>query len=64
MKKLICILLIIVVLTSLLTGCIGFYTCDFCREEKFGIMHKEDVLGTEITYCDDCKETLDWLRGQ
>ena len=64
MKKLICILLIAVVLTSLLAGCIGAFTCDFCNKEKFGVMHKEDVLGTKITYCDDCKAALDELRSK
>ena len=45
MKKLICVLLIVVVMTSLLAGCIGAFKCDGCGEDKFGIMHKEEVMG-------------------
>ena len=59
MKKLLCILLILVAMTSLLAGCIGAFTCDLCGEDKFGIMHKGEIMGGEITYCDDCKEEIE-----
>lgn len=62
MKKVICILLIIIVLVSMLTGCIDAFTCDFCGIE--GFMNQEDILGTKITYCDNCKRYLDELRSK
>lgn len=62
MRKLLCILLIVVVLSSLLSGCnIGYFTCDLCCEDTFGNMHREDVLGTEIVYCDECQKRLETL---
>lgn len=62
MKKLICVLLIVVVMTSLLAGCIGAFKCDGCGEDKFGIMHKEEVMGEEFTFCDDCHKELEELK--
>ena len=60
MKKLLCILLIVVVLSTLLAGCnIGYFECDLCGEETFGVKHEETILGTDITYCDECHEKLE-----
>lgn len=60
MKKLICVLLLVVTLASLLTAC-GKFTCDLCKESKFGKSYESEVLGSEITYCKDCKEKLEDL---
>lgn len=60
MKKLICVLLLIVVLASLLAGC-GKFECDLCGEEKTGKQHKEEIAGEELVICDDCYETLEDL---
>ena len=63
MKKLICVLLVIVALTSLLAGCVSYFECDLCGEEKFGVKHTDEVMGIEVEYCDECKEALDSLGG-
>ena len=60
MKKLICILLIVVLMSTLLFGCdFGYFECDLCGENTLGVMHKEKVLTTTITYCDDCHDQLE-----
>ena len=53
MKKLICLLLIVVVLATMLTAC-GSFTCDFCGEEGSGSGNTIKVLGEEGVLCDDC----------
>ena len=57
MKKIICVLLLVVVVASLLTAC-GKFECDLCGEEKTGKKYTEKVLGQEVTYCKDCYEGL------
>lgn len=61
MKKLICVMLMLVVLGSMLAGC---FTCDLCEESKL-ITEKnsESVFGQEINYCDECEEMLEDLAG-
>ena len=59
MKKLFALALVIVTMTTLLTGCIGIFECDLCKETKFGVKHEGEILGEEFTYCADCKEELD-----
>ena len=62
MKKLICVLLLVVMMTSLLAGCIGSFTCDVCGEDKFGIYTEEEILGEKITYCSDCKDEVQEVK--
>ena len=61
MKKILCVLLLIICMSSLLTGC---YTCDICGESKL-IFDKNDekVYGQEYSYCGDCKEDLEELSN-
>lgn len=61
MKKLICLLLVVVMLVSVLAACGESFTCDLCEEEKSGKKHTETLFGEELTICDDCKEELDAL---
>jgi hypothetical protein len=62
MKKLLCILLMIAVLSALLTGCnYGFFRCDLCGQDSFGNFHWETHLGVEIVYCDECCEIMEKL---
>ena len=57
MKKLICVMLMVVVLGSMLAGC---FTCDFCEESKLiTSKNSETYEGQEFVYCDDCKEELE-----
>lgn len=62
MKKLICVLLLIVVLATLFVAC-GKFTCDLCGEEKTGKRYTEEVWGEEVTYCDDCYQALKSFVG-
>lgn len=60
MKKFICVLLLVVMLGAMLTGC---YTCDLCGEDKIFGKNSENVYGQEVVYCDDCKEDLEELNS-
>ena len=62
MKKVICIVLLVVMLLTMFTGCVGKFECDLCGEEKFGVKNEGKVLGMTVTYCSDCKEGLDELK--
>ena len=57
MKKLICVLMVVVIMATMLTAC-GKFTCDLCKEEKTGKKHETEVLGEEVVYCDDCYNSL------
>lgn len=58
MKRVICVLLLVVMLATLLTAC-GKFQCDLCGEEKTGKKYEEEVLGQPVTYCKDCYEDLE-----
>ena len=62
MKKVICIALLVVMLLTMLTGCIGKFECDLCGEEKFGVKNEGSVLGMTVVYCNDCKDSLESLK--
>ena len=61
MKKVICLVLLVVMLLTMLTAC-GKFECELCGEEKFGSKNQGEVLGMTITYCNDCKEGLKELQ--
>ena len=57
MKKIICVLVLVVCFASLLTGC---YTCDICHENKVIFdRNKEEVFGNTYYYCNDCEDKLE-----
>ena len=58
MKKLICILLVVVMMATMLTAC-GKFKCDLCGEEKSGKKYTGEVLCEEVEYCKDCREDLE-----
>ena len=58
MKRLICILLVVVMMATLLTAC-GKFKCDLCGEEKSGKKYTDEVLGEEVECCKDCHEDLE-----
>ena len=60
MKKFISIILLVVVMATLLTAC-GKFECDLCGEEKSGKKYTEEILGEEVTYCQDCHDDLEEL---
>lgn len=62
MKRLVCIISLIVMLITMLTAC-GKFECDLCGKEKSGGKNKKEVLGEEIVYCDDCADGLSQLAG-
>ena len=61
MKKLICVLLVVVMMATLLTAC-GKFKCDVCDEEKSGKKYTEEILGEEIEMCKDCHEKAEELE--
>ena len=62
MKKVICIVLLVVMLMTMFTGCVAKFECDLCGEEKFGIKNEGNVLGMTVEYCNDCKKGLEELK--
>ncbi len=58
MKKIIAICALVVTVATLFAGCIKSFKCDLCGEEKFGICNTKTVFGTEIEYCNECKDQL------
>jgi hypothetical protein len=62
MKKLICVLLVVVMMATLLTAC-GKFKCELCGEEKSGKKHEGEVLGEKVVYCDECYKELEELKG-
>ena len=59
MKK-IAIVLLVAAMALSLVAC-GKFTCDLCKEEKFGKINTTSFLGQEIEYCNSCKDELDEL---
>ena len=62
MKKVICIVLLVVMMLTMFTGCVGKFECDLCGEEKVGVKNETSVLGIDVTYCNDCKKGLEELK--
>ena len=60
MKRIIALVLVIASLAILLCAC-GKFECDLCGKEKSGKKYTDELLGEEITYCEDCKEDLEDL---
>ena len=63
MKKLICLLVLVTVLTTLLTGCLGQFECDLCGDEQFGVFYETEILGKTVEYCGDCKDDIDEFKN-
>ena len=62
MKKLICLLLVVVMMATMLAAC-GKFECEVCGEEKSGKKYTEEILGREITYCQDCHDKGEDLKN-
>lgn len=62
MKKKILVALLSVVMAMSLMAC-GTFTCDLCGEEKSGKKHSSEILGQEITVCDDCVNGVTSMFG-
>lgn len=61
MKKMVRLIALLMLLATLLCGCGGKFTCDFCGEEKSGSKYSMDLMGEKIDICKDCKKGLDEL---
>ena len=62
MKKKISLFMAVVMTAVTLAACGGGkFTCDFCGETKVGKSYSVKVLGQTVTYCKDCKKSLDSL---
>lgn len=62
MKRLICVLLLVVMMVTMLTAC-GKFECDLCGDEKSGKKYETEFLGQEIVICKDCYEDLEALAN-
>ena len=62
MKKLIMLVAMVAVFSTLLCAC-GKFKCDLCGKEKSGKKYKEEVMGQEVVYCKDCHDELEDLIG-
>lgn len=62
MKKIAILAVLIMVMSILLTSC-GSFVCDLCGEEKDGGSHDAEILGEELTICDECYEEIDEAKG-
>ena len=62
MKKLIMLVAMVAVFSTLLCAC-GKFECDLCGKEKSGKKYKEELMGQEIIYCKDCHDELESLAG-
>ena len=60
MKKFVALLLVVVLMATMLCAC-GSFKCDLCGKEKSGKKYTENLLGQEISYCSDCKDSLEDL---
>ena len=58
MKRMICLVLLVVVAVTTLAAC-GKFTCDMCGEEKSGKKYTREMLGVEIEICKDCQKELE-----
>lgn len=63
MKKKITALLLTVLTVVSLTACGKPFTCDLCNQEKTGKKYTEKLFGEEITYCQDCYDSLKELSN-
>ena len=62
MKKMACVLALVLMLVMMLTGCVGKFKCALCGEEKFGVKNEKEAFGVTVTYCNDCKDSLNDLK--
>lgn len=57
-------MLVMLALLMSLTACSNKpFKCDICREEKTGKSYKSQVMGEEVTICEDCYKEINGLLG-
>lgn len=56
MKKILALISAVVIMCTM-AAC-GSFTCDSCMQEKSGKKHKTELLGREVTICDDCYNSM------
>ncbi len=62
-KKIIATLTLLVLLISLVACGDKSFKCDMCNEEKTGKSYKSQLMGEEITICDDCYKDMKDFMG-
>ncbi len=60
MKKIICLVLVVLSVCTLFAGC-GKFDCDLCGKEKSGKKYKGEILDREVVYCKECHDDLEEL---
>ena len=56
MKKWFTITALVLVMSALLAGCGGKFTCGACGQEKEGGKKESVIVDKEVIYCDECYE--------
>lgn len=62
-KKIIAIFTLLTLLLSLAACGGSSFKCDVCGKEKTGQSYKSQLLGAEVTVCEDCYKDMKNLFG-
>lgn len=62
-KKIVSLFIMLVLLMSLAACGNQAFTCDLCKEEKTGKSYKSQLMGEELTICEDCYEEMNEVFG-
>lgn len=62
-KKIIASLALLTLLLSLTACGNKSFKCDMCKKEKVGKSYKSQLMGEEITICDDCYKSMNDFVG-
>ena len=55
-KKMLCLMMVVALAVSGISGCSKKTVCDWCKEEK--VCKERSFLGEKVNVCDDCMEGL------
>ena len=58
MKKVLCLIMTVIAMATMFTGCGSKFTCDLCDETKSGKKYEIELMGDEFVYCKDCYKNM------